>query len=163
VSPAHPTARLSADRVTGDAGTSLIEVLMAVVILGLAGAAILGGFLASVRGSDLHRQQSQVESALVSAVEALKDPAVARVPCATASNASYLSAVRSATLPAGWSSTSTVRITAIRYADGLAYGTTCQDTDALRHLLRSQMITVQVSSPDGRARQAVSVVKGTNA
>ena len=150
-------------RLAGDDGSSLIEVLMAVLILGIAGAAILGGLLAAVRGTDVHRQQSQVEAALVSAVEALKDPSVARIPCATASTAPYLTAVRSAALPAGWSATSTVQITSVRYSDGSTFGATCHDTDTLRHLLRAQMVTVQVSSPDGRARQSVSVVKGTNA
>ena len=162
MSPGAPTDR-PPPRLAGDGGSSLIEVLMAVVILGLAGAAILGGFLAAVRGSDLHHQQSQVEAAIVSAVEALKDPAIARVPCASATNPAYLSAVRSATLPSGWSPTATVLITSIRYSDGSTFGATCHDTDTLRHLLRAQMITVRVSSPNGRAHQSVSVVKGTNA
>lgn len=163
MSPSRRDEPRAPARLSGDAGTSLIEVLMAVVILGLAGAAILAGFLASVRGSDIHRQQTQVQAALGSAVEALKDPAVVRVPCAAASDSTYLSALRSATLPSGWNPSATVRITSIRYTDGSAFGATCHDTDALGHLLRAQMITVQVSSPDGRARQTVSVVKGTNA
>ena len=152
-----------AARLSGDSGTSLIEVLMAVVILGIAGAAILSGLLASVRGSDVHRKEAQAETALVSAVEAIKDPSIARVPCAGTSTASYLAAARSATLPATWNPTTTVRITSVRYSNGATFGTTCHDTDALRHLLRAQLITVEVSSPDGRVRQSVSVVKGTNA
>lgn len=136
---------------------------MAIVILGLAGTAILGGLLAAVRGTDLHRKQSHIETALVSAVEALKDPSVARVPCAATTTPSYLSAIRSATLPTGWSPAATIRITSIRYSDGASFGATCHDTDALRHLLRAQLITVEVAAPDGRARQSVSVVKGTNA
>jgi type II secretory pathway pseudopilin PulG len=150
-------------RLSGDDGTTLLEVLMAVVILGLAGAAILGGLLATVQGTDLHRKQTHAEAALVSAVEALKDASVPSIPCAAPTAASYLAAARSATLPAGWDPATTVRITSVQYSDGSAFGTTCYDTDALRHLLRAQLITVEVASPDGRARQSVSVVKGTNA
>jgi hypothetical protein len=74
-----------------------------------------------------------------------------------------VAAVRSATLPAGWSAAATVRITSVRYSNGASFGTSCQDTDAHRHLLRAQLVTVEVASPDGRARQSVSVAKGTNA
>lgn len=43
-----------------DAGDSLIEILMAVAIMGIAFAAILGGFATTVRGSDYHRKQADV-------------------------------------------------------------------------------------------------------
>ena len=148
-----------APRATGDAGTTLIEVLMAVVILGLAGAAILGGMASSIWGTDVHRKQVQVGLVLTEAAERLKDPALAPVPCATSSTPSYLAAARSANRPSGWGPT-TVRITDVRYSDGTTFTGTCRDTDALGHRLTTQLVTVEVASPDGRASASVVVAKG---
>lgn len=159
-----PAARraVPARRLRGDDGTTLIEVLVSIVILGLAGASILGGLLAAVRGSDAHHKQTMVEATIVSAAERLKDPSVARAPCATPTEATYLAAVRSGFVPPGWSAASSIQITSVRYSNGPSFGSTCYDTDALGHFLTAQLVTVQVTSPDGRARQSVSVVKGTN-
>jgi type II secretory pathway pseudopilin PulG len=41
-----------------DRGESLIEILVAVLILGLTVAAVMGGLLTSVKVSDLHRKQA---------------------------------------------------------------------------------------------------------
>lgn len=54
---------------SGDEGVSLIEVLVATIILGLAMAAILGGFSVSVRGGVLYGKQAKAETVLRSAAE----------------------------------------------------------------------------------------------
>ncbi len=148
-----------APRGTGDAGTTLIEVLMAVVIVGLAGAAILGGMASSIWGTDVHRKQVQVGLVLTEAAERLKDPALVPVPCAVPGTATYVAAVRAAPRPAGWG-TGTVTITDVRYSDGTTFTGTCRDTDPLGHRLTTQLITVKATSPDGRATNTVVVAKG---
>jgi Tfp pilus assembly protein PilV len=45
-------------RLSDDRGSSLLEVLVAVVVLGTAGAAAIGGLYTSIRVSDVHRHQT---------------------------------------------------------------------------------------------------------
>lgn len=58
-----------------DAGDSLIEILMAIAIMGIAFAAILGGFATTVRGSDYHRKQADVGEILRNATEQINNAA----------------------------------------------------------------------------------------
>ncbi len=148
------------DRGAGDAGTTLIEVLMAVILVGTAFVALLSGFGTVAIGSNIHRQQADAEVVLTSAVERLKDPAVEHVPCADAGTTTYLDAVRSATVPTGWVPAATITIPSVAYWDGTGFTPTCHDTPALGHVLTLQEITVEVVSPDGRATESVSIVKG---
>src|SRR5687767_7063174 len=53
-------------------GTSLVEVLLAVAILGIAFAALLGGMSTSAIASGIHRKQATAETVLRSAAEAVK-------------------------------------------------------------------------------------------
>jgi hypothetical protein len=147
-------------RAHGEDGTTLLEVLIAIMLLAIGGVTILAGLATAIRGSDTHQRQVQVDLALISAAERLKDPAVIRVPCATIATAPYLAAVRTAELPPGWDPVTTVRITAVRYSDGATFGTTCLDTDLLRHHLTTQLVTITITSPDGRASESIVVAKG---
>jgi type II secretory pathway pseudopilin PulG len=149
------------ERAAGDAGTTLLEVLMAIVLVSVAGLAVLTGLATSIRASDAHKKQVQVQLALVSAAERVKDPAVPRVPCATPTTPSYLAAARAADVPDGWDPATTIRITAVRYSNGTTFSATCNDTDALRHQLIAQLVTIEVESPDGRAKGSLVVAKGT--
>jgi type II secretory pathway pseudopilin PulG len=151
----------SSSRLTGDAGTSLIEVLMAVVLVGLAGASILGGMASSVWGTDVHHKQVQIALALTSAAEHLKDPALALVPCATPTTSSYVAAVQAADRPDGWGP-DTVQIVDVSYSSGTGFGATCRDTDALGHRLATQLVTLRAASPDGRAADTLVVAKGVS-
>lgn len=56
----------AADR---EAGSTLIEVLVAVVIMGLAFVVIVGGIGTAIIGSDLQQQQASMDAALRSAAE----------------------------------------------------------------------------------------------
>jgi Tfp pilus assembly protein PilV len=46
------------DRLTDDSGASLLEVLVAVVLLAIAVTAVVGGLLTSITVSDVHRKQT---------------------------------------------------------------------------------------------------------
>jgi prepilin-type N-terminal cleavage/methylation domain-containing protein len=144
------------ERLTGDAGFSLIEVLMAVILVGTAFVAILGGLRMLLLGSSINRQHAQAEAIAVSAAEELK--AVDHAACAGATDAGYLAAVRSPNIviPDGWDAQSAIRITQVQYWDGSGWGSTCYDANGL-HL---QRVTVEVESPDGRATENIEVLKG---
>lgn len=154
---------MSTARRHGDHGETLIEVLMSIVILGIALVAILGGMATSVLSGDIHRKESTATSVLVSASEALKDPSVHYKPCATASEPTYTSALASLPgtgLPSGWAAPVISRVS---YWNGTAFGAVCYDTAAYGNLLRLQQITVTVKSPDNRAVEAFSLVKRDDA
>lgn len=56
-----------------DAGDSLIEILMAVAIMGIAFAAILGGFAMSIKASGVHEDLADAQAGARSAAEQLKN------------------------------------------------------------------------------------------
>lgn len=150
----------AADRSDREAGFALIEILISVTILGVAFAAILGGMATSINASDIHRQQSQVGAVLDSAIERLKAPTTAKVACATATQATYLSAAQAAAVAQGWAATR-VTITSIEYWDGTAYAVGSANCyDNATNKLDLQRITLQVSDPQGRSPQSLSFIKG---
>jgi type II secretory pathway pseudopilin PulG len=124
---------------------TLTEILVAVLIFGICGVAILGGLSTSVFASRLHSQEAQVESVLDSAVESVK--ATGEVPCATPSTGTYKSAITSI-LPAGWTA-SNASITSIQYWDGTTWGSHCYDNAAedAFHLMTLQLVTIKVTHP----------------
>jgi prepilin-type N-terminal cleavage/methylation domain-containing protein len=88
-----------------EGGFSLPEVMITIVIVGVAFAAILGGMMTSITVSDLHRKEATADTLLRSAAEAVTDRQVGYIKCAGTS--AYAPA-----LPAG------VSITAVAYGGG---------------------------------------------
>jgi prepilin-type N-terminal cleavage/methylation domain-containing protein len=138
---------------SGDAGFSLVEVLVAIVILGIAIVSLVSALAASIVSSDRHNQQAKVEAVLHSAIELVKlpvDPATdlpTHVPCAEASD--YNSKAQEAAASVGWAP-SAVQITDVKYWDGSGFGATCYD-DTAHGNLALQKITITVTSPGIRA------------
>lgn len=139
-----------------DRGETLIEVVLAIAILGITIVAIMGGMVTTVLGSDIHRKQSVATTVLTGSAEVLKMPATTFEPCANETSAGYLAAVNAVNRPAGWPAPV---ITALSYWDGTAFQSTCYDKAAFGRLLRLQQITLTVSSPDGRSVETLAVVK----
>lgn len=154
---------MDADRAVPEGGFALVEVLVALVILGITFGAVLGGMATSINTSDLHRQQAQVQAVVTSAVERVKSPELARVPCATP--AAYVAAARGA-LPAAeppraaWPA-DRIEVLSVRYSDGAGgFGGVCHDTPAQGNLLTNQEVSIRVRHLDGRADRTVTFVKG---
>lgn len=59
-------------RASEESGLTLIELLVATLILGTAVVAILGAYMTGILGSSLHRQQASVHSIVVDASEQLQ-------------------------------------------------------------------------------------------
>jgi prepilin-type N-terminal cleavage/methylation domain-containing protein len=139
------------ERIRGEAGFSLPEIILTIAIVGIAFAAILGGMATSIVVSDVHRKQATADALARSAAEAVKDQAVAYVSCAGPN--AYADALPAA--PSGYS----VSITAVAYWDGtssnpMTFSGTCPSPDR-----GAQRITVVARSTDGRASETLEFVK----
>jgi prepilin-type N-terminal cleavage/methylation domain-containing protein len=134
-----------------DAGFSLAEIMVTIVIVGIAFAAILGGMATSIVVSDVHRKQASADALARSAAEALKDQGVAYVDCAGPN--AYDSA-----LPTDPSGVSSASISSIEYWDGNLTSTdpaTFSGSCGQDHGV--QLITVVASG--GQATETVQFVK----
>jgi prepilin-type N-terminal cleavage/methylation domain-containing protein len=89
-----------------DRGDTLVELLVAIVILGLGAVAILAGFLFSVQASSLSRNQSTSDAyarTLAEAIQNSLDTQGTYTPCAPQNQ--YLTASIKSVLPTGFTAT----------------------------------------------------------
>ncbi|HYS38718.1 MAG TPA: type II secretion system protein [Pseudonocardiaceae bacterium] len=135
-------------RPADDRGETLLEVLIAVVIMGIAIVAIIGGLVTSVLLSDVHRKQATAGAAVRDYAETIEKYAAAGnyVPCATA--ASYAAGSVGFTKPTGY----TPAVNAVAYWNGSGWVSGC-GTD-----LGLQQLKVQVASDDTRANEQLTIV-----
>jgi len=153
-----------------DEGLSFIELLVAIVLLGTAVIGVLTASRATILGSQIERDHSKAQQWLQSAASVLES--TDRFPCDLINDpggvgiqTNYQNTISAgATVPSGWESTPagvTVLLpkvwngeTFVPYSDQLAGGQ-CFDTSQLLQ----QLVTIQVSGPDGRILESVEVVK----
>lgn len=159
--------RKEQDRSRSDRGMSFVEVLVAIVLLGTAVIATLTAVRASVIGTTIERDHSKAQQWLQSSVGVIEAYDFADCSTVTLSGAAIESAYQSAiddpvsgaktpygfddgqidvAIPEVWDGT--------RYVD-FGSQTQCLDDD----LLRQQLVTIEVQSPDGRIIESVQMVK----
>jgi Tfp pilus assembly protein PilV len=143
-------------RKRSEAGDTLIEVLIATVIMAIAVVALMEGLATATSTSGFNRRLTEVQTVLGSAGAALTDPGRnSWSRCAITGSYSPTSGV---TLPAGWTA-SNVKITKVQYfylnSGSPAWGPTCTFPYTL------QMITVLVIAPPGNT--SVTVCPTTSA
>ena len=126
-----------------EAGATLIEVLVAVVILAIAAGAVIGGLFTSIAVSDVHRKQATAGAVAQDYAE--KVAGGAYVECAGPS--AYEIPASAVPVPGGYSAD----VDSVEYWNGSGWGGTC----AAEGL---QRITVVASSDDGRATERSVVV-----
>lgn len=138
------TARVS---FASDDGLSLVELMVAVAILGIAFVAIVGGMSTAVYVSDVHRKQATAGTVLREYAEVVE--AAAYQPCTGASQPSY-----GFPAPAGY--TAEVVAGSVEVWDGNtpAGFVSCSSTDP-----GLQRMRLTVTSDDGRASETVQLVK----
>lgn len=120
-------------RDAGDAGESLVELLVTVVILGIATAGIAAALLTAGKASTLHRQQALTQNALRSWAEQVG--AAAYTDCATAAG---ISAPNPA-LPTGL----TASVTGVQYWNGTSFVASCGTDTGL------QKVTLRITAANG--------------
>jgi type II secretory pathway pseudopilin PulG len=138
---------------------SLIEVLITIVILGLAGVALLGGLTTGITGSDLHRQQASAQAVLTSAGEAVVDNRqITYVSCApTYSVAGHVTFPKVSPTDTSWS-VSNVFVTQVLHWNGTDF----QSSPCDYPVLTLQKITIEVISPNGRVHMSRDFVKASS-
>jgi prepilin-type N-terminal cleavage/methylation domain-containing protein len=150
--------RLRLDRLRGDRGDTLVEVMVTISILGIAMVAITGGMATSIVTSDIHHKQAVSGMVLTNFAEAVQ--AAPYVACPAAAPASYATATVTGTVvPSGYT-TAIVSTTAMpfEYASGGTppFQSGCPGTDQ-----GAQRIWLSASSNDGRDVETVQIVKRT--
>jgi type II secretory pathway pseudopilin PulG len=149
--------RKHARRCESSAGETLIEVLIALVVLGIAAAALMAAFATGVRSSGIHRRvtltdidaRNFVESLTTAIDTSTSSSTFLYTPCAPTSAYSA---------PPGFSPLAgdTVSVTSVEYWTGAAFAsmsgcTTANDTGV-------QRVTFQVTNANASASRSVQVV-----
>jgi type II secretory pathway pseudopilin PulG len=133
-----------ARRCRGEAGETLVELLITVSILGIAVVALLFGLATAVRLSGTHRTQSNAGVVVEAAAEAVKVATPVACGSLGVGSTAYNSALDTVTdLPSGWTR-SNLSIT----------NRACSGAP-----LQLQTITVRATAPDGGSSETVDVVK----
>ena len=134
-------------------GTTLVEVLAAVALIGIAFLTILGGMMTAAVGADVHRKAATADLQVRSYAEAIRRASY--VDCATTS--SYTPAAVGYAAPAGFSAS----VTDVDYwrashadPDTGSWSNACPTDQG------AQRVTVSLSADDGRAATSREVVKG---
>jgi prepilin-type N-terminal cleavage/methylation domain-containing protein len=141
-------AAVEAER-RGAQGFSMVESVVAIAILGIIVAAMVGGMATSISASDIHRQQSQTNAVMVSAAESVKSQPYSN--CA-------LTYPPGTSLPTGWPADAVSVSVKYWNAASSTWGPTCHDTDG-SSFFPMQLVTVLVASPGQRATTSVGIVK----
>lgn len=131
-------------------GFSLVDSVVAIAVLGLIVAAMVGGLATTIATSDIHRQQSEANTVLVSAAEIVK-------------HSDYLSCASTYPVPgialpsALWSAAVVVSVRSWD-APSASWDNSCHDNDGIT-LFQMQLVTVTVTDPGNRATVKVDFVK----
>jgi type II secretory pathway pseudopilin PulG len=133
-----------------DKGETLVEVLVTIVILGIAGVAVMGGLALTADASDIHRKETTGSAYVRSFAEAIQEyvgttGTTNYQPCA---GADYYTNHISFPLPSGYTATQD----AARSVGPMGATSTCTTDTGV------QQVTLHVVSADGRASEGLTVV-----
>lgn len=121
-----------------DQGDTLIEVMIAVAILAIAGVALIGSVLTSITASSEHRFLTLNDVY----IKSYSDAAIQQIERASSPLFSDCASTYSLVKPSDIPSNYPIVISSIEYWTGSAWGTSCTPGSD-----QAQLITVQVQSP----------------
>ena len=124
-----------------DTGSSLVDILMAVAIMGVAMVSIVGGMMTASTSANVSRQTAEAQQLTRTYAESVA--ADAYTACATSYAATGFS------LPAGFA-----RTTVITYWNGTSFASACPATDS-----GLQRVSVTVTSSDNQAVDSLLFTK----
>jgi type II secretory pathway pseudopilin PulG len=150
-----------------ESGETLLELMISCALMGLVAVGIMGGLATSVLGAHVHREQASANTVLVSAMERIKssDFDFSNVDCtktASGREDAYEAAARSgASMPTGWPASSLAvsdiqfeKLVWVAGVPNVSFATSCVTG------LRRQLVTLTLTTPDGRVGPSLSFVKG---
>jgi len=152
-----------------DVGTTLVEVVVAITLIGAFVGVLLSGLWTVIRISKFSDDQAKVEAVIGSAADRLAN--YAYIPCpATAANGGYLPIVQAAAGTVDWAGT-TVSIDSILYwspatsstgswtASNNLASSQCSQSVGLTTSKTLQRVTIRVVSPQTGYTRTIQVVK----
>ena len=143
-----PDRRTSTRHVRGERGVTLVEILIATLVMGMVGIGVIGLLRSVVNASRVNRATAQDQSWLASASAFISDVSVEPPACdggAAAAQASYQTVV-----DAGFTRSDVdgqVQVTSVAFWNGTAFVSTCTPG------MRLQQIVLTVDSETGTTRQ----------
>ena len=152
----------AASRCSRDAGFSLVEVVIAIVLIGVTGTAGLVTLRTAVSASATNRDHANAHAWLQTATDVLygvesQDCGTPTASLESTVRAYYQSVVRATTNPDGWPAANIEVVTPVKFWDGQStYQSTCYDDLGIN----LQLITLRVRNPDGKIVETVEIVKG---
>lgn len=144
-----------------DHGVSIMEIVIAIALLGTALAAMLTTLTVTVSASATERDHANAHAWLQTAADVLYGEN--RVDCGTITSPNafavfdaYNTAVKSTSNPEGWDATRIRVVPPVLFWDGDTYQSTCYDDENIN----LQLITIEVRNPNDEIVETVQVVKG---
>jgi prepilin-type N-terminal cleavage/methylation domain-containing protein len=139
-----------------DRGFSLVEIVVAIAILGIAATSILAALVSGIGGSSRHREHANMTAWLQSAADHLEYTPMRACGSGTASDVAtaYKEEIQdedNVENSDGWNPT-LLTVTAVQFWDGSAFSSTCSGGN--------QLISLSVTSPSHDITQTLDVVKG---
>ncbi|HEX5407872.1 MAG TPA: type II secretion system protein [Pseudonocardiaceae bacterium] len=139
-----------------DRGETLLELLIAIAIMGVVMVAVIGGLATVVRVSDIHRKQATAGAYVHDYAEAIENLVAGGgatttggyVNCATTTT--YVLPSSQFPVPVGYNRPS---VDSVRYWTGSGWSSTCPSPDT-----GLQQLTVAVSTVDGRVDENLVIV-----
>ena len=137
------------DQLRSDAGETLVELLVAIAILGVGGVAVLAGLQLSVKTSDVHRREATGGAYVRSFAEAIQTHVDSFGYKSCASAAAGYESVTVPALPPGY----TREVTAVQSWNGATWGG-CTDTG----IQRLDLVVTSSGDASRRATERLTVV-----
>lgn len=148
--PSGPTRAVGHQR---DAGSTLVEIIVAVVLLAIVVVPVLGGLVAATRASAVARASSNVETALINAVDRVN-----RADAKTNQLCDYYPYARAAVVTQGWSD-SEVSVVNEHLDLGAGSWATGGCPSGLYQVGTVQRVTITIRDPQGHVTRSIKVVK----